>query len=179
MLAALRAIALVSLGLIGLTACGAGRTMILQSPAHEYRSSGYRMQQADSTAPVPAEIVARFESAVRERTRESGLAANDELLLKYRFIQFEAGDQFQRWFWGGIGNAGEGSLTCEVTYLDSEGKDLAKVQCEGRIGSGFLGGTMEDALGRMAQEVAEYTVQNFARTDLAPLPAGKSSSTSD
>ena len=47
------------------------------------------------------------------------LAANSELPLPfvqallaigYRVVQYNAGSQFERYMWGGIGNAGEGSM---------------------------------------------------------------------
>jgi hypothetical protein len=179
MLASARARSLGSFALAALASCGAGRTMILQPAVREYRTAGFTLQHSDSTAAVPAEVVSRFESKVRERAGKSGMISSGELLLRYRFIQFEEGDQFQRWFWGGIGNAGEGSLTCEVLYLDPHGAELAKIQCEGRIGSGFFGGTLNEALDRMAQEVAEYTVQHFARSGLAPAASTSREASSD
>ncbi len=50
----------------------------------------------------------------------------------------------------GIGNAGEGSLTIEVTYADQSGKQLGKIMSEGKIGSGFFGGSSDDAIEKAA-----------------------------
>lgn len=152
-----------ALSLVALTSCGTGRTFVLEAPRSEYRVDGYRLEHEGSTASVPPEIVARFESAVRKRTERAKFASGDALLLRYRFIQFDEGSQFERWFWGGIGNAGEGSLTAEVTFLDAGGAALAKIQAEGRINSGFFGGTLEDALDKLAAEVADYALKQFAR----------------
>ncbi len=102
-----------------------------------------------------------------------------ELTLKYRFIQFQEGSQFERWFWGGIGNAGEGSITCEVLFLDPAGAEVAKIQSEGRIGSGFFGGSIHDALGKMGEEVGKYTVQHFGRAGLKPVTRPGSERTLD
>lgn len=162
-----------------LASCGTGRTMILQAAAREYRVEGFRLQHADSTAAVPTDVIAKFEAGVRKRTDQAGLSMDGPLLLKYRFIQYSAGSQFQRWFWGGLGNAGEGSLTCEVSYLDSEGKEIAKIQSEGRISSGMFGGSMGEALERLAQEVADYTVQHFGQPNLKPIATPRTASDVD
>lgn len=84
-----------------------------------------------------------------------------ELIITYRFVQYDPGNQFTRWFWGGIGNAGEGTITLEATYVDSFGKLLAKIQSEGKIGSGFFGRYFSLALEKAAEEIAEYTIENF------------------
>ena len=147
----------------------AGRTMILEAPGREYRVPTYHLEHSGSTAAVPEGIRSRFEAAVNKAVLASGMKTGDELTLRYRFIQFEKGDQFARWFWGGIGNSGEASITTEVVFLDSSGKELAKIQSEGRIGSGFFGGTLNEAIEKMAEEVAEYTIANFAREGLTPV----------
>ena len=152
-----------------LASCGTGRTMILQAPDREYRIPTYRLEQSGSTAAVPAGIRTRFEAAVNKIILATGMKTGEALTLRYRFIQFEEGDQFARWFWGGIGNSGEASLTTEVVFLDSTGKELAKIQSEGRIGSGFFGGTLNEAIEKMAEEVADYTIKNFAQEGLTPV----------
>jgi hypothetical protein len=78
------------------------------------------------------------------------------LKIHYRFIQFNPGSQFSRWFWGGIGSAGKGSLTVEVRFLDGSGRELAKIQSEGEITSGAFGGSFDFAVQKAATEVAEY-----------------------
>jgi hypothetical protein len=74
----------------------------------------------------------------------------------YRFVQFNPGSQFSRWFWGGIGSAGKGTMTVEAKFLDSNDKELVKIQSEGEIASGFLGGGFNLAIQKAAKEIAEY-----------------------
>ena len=38
---------------------------------------------------------------------------------------------------------------------------LKVIQTEGRIGSGFFGGSMSEAVDRAAEEIAEYAIANF------------------
>lgn len=61
-----------------------------------------------------------------------------------------------------MGNSGEGSLIVTVRYLDSNGLELAKTQVEGRIGSGFLGGTFDDAVTKAGEDVVKFTMENFS-----------------
>lgn len=155
-----------SLPLFLLCACGAGRTLILQPAQSGHVFPAAELQHNGSTAEVPDEVIEAFETRVTEKLAEGGLPEGPELKLLYRFIQLEEGSQLARWFWGGIGNAGEGSLTIEVFYRDDSDIVLAQIQAEGRIGSGAFGGSFKDALNRAADEVAEYTLKNFA----LPLP---------
>lgn len=70
----------------------------------------------------------------------------DDLTISYRFIQFDQGNKFSRWLLGGLGNAGEGSVTIESKFFNREGKEIGKIQTEGKIGSGFLGGSFETSI---------------------------------
>jgi hypothetical protein len=38
---------------------------------------------------------------------------------------------------------------------------LANIQTEGRIGSGFYGGSMSEAVNQAAEEIAEYAIASF------------------
>jgi len=62
---------------------------------------------------------------------------------------------------GGLGNMGEGSLTIETKFYDSADKELATIQTEGRIGSGFFGGSYGEALDKAAEKIAEFARTNF------------------
>ena len=82
------------------------------------------------------------------------------LTIRVKVVQFSAGNQFERWFWGGIGNAGEGSMHIVAEFFEGSTK-LAQTQMEGRIGSGFFGGSMREAVDKAAEEIAKYAVANF------------------
>ncbi len=75
-------------------------------------------------------------------------------------VQFDAGNQFERRFWGGIDNAGEGSLQVLAEFFEGQTK-LANIQTEGSIGSGFFGGSMSEAVDNAAGKIAEYAIANF------------------
>jgi hypothetical protein len=69
-------------------------------------------------------------------------------------VQFDTGNQFQRWLWRRIGNAGEGAMHVVAEYFDG-GTKLAPTQIEGRIGSGCFGGSMSEAVDKAAEEIAK------------------------
>lgn len=145
-----------------LAGCGAGRTLVVKPPEMKLRAASVTAAEADSTVDVPADIKGEFQEKLTQLLYEEGaFQKGTDLEIKYRFIQFDPGNQFTRWFWGGIGNAGEGSLTVEAKYFDVAGHELSTIQAEGRIGSGAFGGDFSFAVGKAAEKIAEYTKVHF------------------
>ena len=145
-----------------LAGCGAGKTLILNQSETKVSFVNIGLLSEKSTAGVPEDIQIAFKDLLHKKLYEE-LKFNEgsDLTIAYRFIQYNPGSQLSRWFWGGIGNAGEGTLTIEARFLDPNKKELAKIQSEGKIGSGFFGGTMDLALDKAATEIGEYTARNF------------------
>lgn len=141
-----------------LTGCGAGRTMVLSPAETPERFTEAEIIEGQSTVNVPSDVNASFQAKLAQLISGPGGFANGPggLKIKYRFIQFNPGSQFSRWFWGGIGSAGKGSMTVEVTFLDPAGKELSRIQSEGEITSGAFGGSFDFAVQKTANEVAEY-----------------------
>ena len=141
-----------------LTACGTGRTMVLE-PLHPMPSTtGVSIQEENDTVKVSQEISNKFSNYLSNKLYEKGrVQKGGDLILKYRFLQMNEGSRLARWFTAGIGNAGEGTLTVEATYYDKSGKLLGKIHTEGKIGSGFFGGSVDNALQKSAIEIANYT----------------------
>jgi hypothetical protein len=154
----------VVLGVI-LVGCGAGRTMVMEPPTERRSFASATVENGNDAVPVPEELRSRLTQKVREGlygTDEKAGSFKDESGLKVfiRVVQFDQGSQFQRWFWGGLGNQGEGSLHVLAEFYDGERK-LAHIQTEGRIGSGAFGGSINSAVDKAAAEIAEYAIANF------------------
>lgn len=146
-----------------LAGCGTARTVVVEPAKATARYRTLTIAADPSTVAVPADVSRDFEASLRKDLYGSGkFAQGDELRLVYAFVSHNPGNQFQRWFSGGIGNWGEGSLVVHVRYLDKAGQEVAKTQVEGRIGSGFFGGSMSEALYRVSQDVVTFTVTTFA-----------------
>jgi hypothetical protein len=145
-----------------LAACGVGRAMVIKPPEEQVRVVFVQAKEGVSPVPVPEDVKADFaEKLSKYLYSERGFQNGPELTISYRFIQYDPGNQFTRWFWGGLGNAGEGSLTVEAKYLDPNNKEIATINSEGRIGSGVFGGTLSQAVDKAAEKVADYTKANF------------------
>ena len=124
--------------------CGSGRTMVLDVPNQKVEAGAVEIVRGESTVDVPEETLILFEEELRKNLyeakdgEEAPFVEGSDLKLEYCFIQYNKGDKFARYMWGGIGNAGEGTMTVQVRYLDSSDQEIAKIQSEGKIGSGDL-----------------------------------------
>jgi hypothetical protein len=148
--------------MFALIGCGAGKTLVMTPPATTFHASSVQVIEDKATVNVPDDVKQTFQEKLELALYEEGqFQRGFELKIKYRFIQYNPGDQFTRWFWGGIGNAGEGSVTVEARYYDATDNELAVIQSEGKISSGFFGGSYDFALEKAAHEIAAYAKQSF------------------
>lgn len=148
-----------------LTACGTGRTMVMEPPADRKSFSAATIERSTDSVPVPEELRTMFVEELRNNiygtAEEPGpFTEGPGLTIRIRVVQFEAGSQFQRWLWGGIGNQGEASMHLLTEFFDGDRK-LANIQTEGRIGSGVFGGSVKSAVDKAAAEISEYAAANF------------------
>lgn len=145
-----------------LEACGTARTLVLEPPKPHARFSGVALVESEPTVSVPPEVTEKFRSVVEKGLYENGaFTRGNDLRIVYVIVSDNPGSQFQRWLWGGIGNAGEGSLVVMVRYLDATDTELAKTEVEGRIGSGFFGGSFDDAVTKAGEDIVKFTTQTF------------------
>ena len=149
-----------------LTACGTGRTMVMEPVAERKVFSAAKLERADDSVEVPAELKTMFVEKLRgdlygTTERAGPFSEGDGLTIRVKVVQFEAGSQFQRWFFGGIGNQGEASMQLLTEFFEGDRK-LANIHTEGRIGSGFFGGSVESAVGKAVSEISGFAAKNFA-----------------
>ena len=145
-----------------ITGCGTASTVVLDPVEQRAELNGVTISSGNHTVEVPQKIVAQLQKGIEKGLyEENDFIKSDALLLEYKFLQQDEGNQFVRWFFGGIGNAGEASLTVLVTYTDVNGNQLAQTQVHGKIDSGLFGGSFSEALGKVAGEIVEFTVVNF------------------
>jgi len=147
-----------------IAACGTARTTVNEPVKQKYTAATATLEELPATITVPDEVRTTLRQQLEKAlfdAKTTGLKPGSDLKVQYRFVQFNAGNQFARWFWGGIGNAGEASMQIEAIYVDAKGQALTRTQHEGRIGSGFFGGSVGDASDRMAEEVANFVKANF------------------
>ena len=140
-----------------LAGCGAGKTTVVSLEDTYAKFTRAEIFEEKSTVNVPEQVKTKFRGALeKELFEKGGFVRGDGLKIMYRFIQFNPGSQFSRWFWGGIGSAGKGTMTVEARFLKFDGKELAKINAEGEIASGAFGGAFNLAIQKAAKEIAEY-----------------------
>jgi Domain of unknown function (DUF4410) len=149
-----------------LTACGTGRTMVMEPVAEKVAFDAAKLERSKDSVEVPEELRTMFVDKLRADLYGTAEAAGpftegEGLTIRIKVVQFQAGSQFQRWFWGGVGNQGEASMQLLTEFFQGD-KKLAHIQTEGRIGSGFFGGSVKSAVEKAASEVSTYAVSNFA-----------------
>lgn len=150
--------------LLLLQACGSNKTMVLQKPVVHNQIKSIKIISDNANVDLPENYQKIFEDTLETKLyKKQLLAKGSDLSVHYRFIQFDKGNQFSRWFLGGLGNAGEGSLTVEAIFLDRQGREIGKVHTEGKIGSGFFGGSISYAVEQAADALANYIVKNFLK----------------
>ena len=151
-----------------LAGCGVGRAMVIKPPDAKLKVASVQVTEWRSPVEVPSKVTSEFANKLNQYLfKEEGFRKGPELTIIYRFIQYDPGSQFTRWFFGGLGNAGEGSLTVEAKYLDATDNELATINVEGRIGSGVFGGALSNAVDKAAEKLAEYTKTNFRYSQLS------------
>ena len=151
-----------------LAGCGVGRAMVIKPPDAKLKVSSVQVTEWRSPVEVPSKVTSEFANKLNQYLfKEEGFQKGPELTIMYRFIQYDPGNQFTRWFFGGLGNAGEGSLTVEAKYVDATDNELATINVEGRIGSGVFGGALSNAVDKAAEKLAEYTKTNFRYSQLS------------
>jgi hypothetical protein len=156
----------VALVCLFLTACGTGRTMVMEPVAERKVFTAAKLERASDSVEVPEELRSMFTDKLRAdlygtADKAGPFSEGDGLTIRVKVVQFEAGSQFQRWFFGGLGNQGEASMQLLTEFFEGDRK-LANIHTEGRIGSGFFGGSVESAIGKAVGEISTYAVKNFA-----------------
>ena len=142
--------------------CTTTKTLVLETPKRGEEFSSISIVANNPTVDMPKDITETFENSLRDKIYGSGkFERGEDLKLLYTFISYEEGDRFMRWFFGGVGGAGEGSVTILVKYVNINDETRGKTQVESTLSAGFLGGSINKAAEKAAHEVAEYTFQNF------------------
>jgi hypothetical protein len=147
-----------------LNGCGSGKIIVYDPVEAKHVVKTIKIVNNMPTSSVPKEYKEDFEEKLKEKLyQEHGYKPGDDLTISYRFLQCDEGSRFSRWFLGGLGNSGESSLTVEAKFIDKSGKEIGKVNTEGKIGSGFLGGSFDNAIEQASDHLVEYIVKNFRK----------------
>jgi hypothetical protein len=146
-----------------LTGCGTASTLVLDPNKSADKFARVELIACKPNVDVPADVTNQLESVIRNGLNGSGVfSTGPDLRILYTFISYNPGNRAARYLTGGIGDTGEGSIAVTVSYVDKNDKELAKTQVEGRIGSGFFGGSMDNAITKVGDEIVKFTVERFS-----------------
>lgn len=160
-------------GLIILTSgCGASRLTVIRpvlSSTNPTPTIQVNPVKATATSLAPMGLPNKIRFLVLEELRKSGAFDTVDpergmIALDIDIVSFDAGSQMERWFWGGLGNMGEGDLQLETTFIDTKnGQELGKIRTQGTITSGVMGGSIDNAYHNAVKQIVQYTVLKFGK----------------
>lgn len=154
--------ALATLLALTLTACGAGHTVVISAPAAPLKAETVALAYEEATVKVPDAAVAKMSQALDKRffaAKGARFRPGKDLVIKWGFIGYDPGSQFTRWFIGF--GAGEAKMVVRAEFFDPAGTKLASIQADGSVSGGFFGGSSDDGLTEVADQIAKYAEANF------------------
>ena len=144
--------------------CGRAATLVVKPVEQIQQVLGAMVKAGEHDVEVPDEMVARLRGKIEEGLHvEHGYGQSDDLLISFKFLQYNEGDQFARWFLAGLTTSGKGTLIVSVTYSDASGTVLGETKVKGKISGGFVGGSINEAVTKVAEDIVNYTLMNFPR----------------
>ena len=143
---------------LSLTGCGAGRTMVVAPVETPVKFTAAELYEDKATVNVPGDVSASFQAKIAQLLYgQEGFAKGPGLKIRYRFIQFIPVYSLNPWWVSFMRtSANKVSMTVEARFLDSSDKELAKIQSKGEISYGAVDRSINFAIQRTAEEMAEY-----------------------
>lgn len=148
-----------------------GRLIVLEAPLEYQSYKGYRLVPMRSTVNIPKELVEYFAQEIKEGLAEEGVREGDDLIIAYRFIQYEAGSRWVRCLSGGLSlvpylptdfiEVGGAELTVEVVFKNKLNQELGKIHVSTKLTRGFFKGSLECAIENLAAQVNRYVLASF------------------
>ncbi len=145
-----------------LSACSSGSTTVMKAPTEKFTGASVVVVEKNTEVPVPQNIRNNFKLMLNDELYEKdGFAKGSDLKITFAFVRYEPGNRAARYALGGLGGVGEGVMKIQVTFEDASGRQIAEIMSEGKIKAGLGGGSIDKALARAAEEIAEYAKSNF------------------
>jgi hypothetical protein len=144
------------------SACGAGHTIVLEPNTSAAKAQTVRLSYDGSNVKLPEGTVEKMQRYIEDRFfkgETTMFRPGNDLTIKWSFIGYDEGNQFVRWAIGF--GAGEAMMVVRADYFDATGKKLASIQAHGTVSMGLFGGSSDDALKNVADQIARYAEANF------------------
>lgn len=144
------------------TACGEGHTVVVSTPAPGIKAQTATIVYEEATVKAPDATVAKMKQYLEQRFYQGKapkFQVGNELTIKWGFIGHDAGSQFTRWFIGF--GAGSAKTVVKADFYDAAGNKVGSIQADGSVSGGFFGGSSDEALKQVADEIGKYAEANF------------------
>ena len=157
-----------------LIGCGAKEFRLVKAPEMPFNAFGQlEVRELRNEVKLPKELdaddqkdfeafVASFPNRLREEFAKRGVfrvAEGKKLVVESTLIEFDPGSGSAR-YWVGMG-AGEGKIRVDVTFKDPAGKVVAQGQAVGGVSGGWGGGSLNDAMERLVDSIADFVRDNY------------------
>ncbi len=147
---------------LAISACSSGKTTVVKAPTEKFTAASVVIVEQNTEAPVPQNIRNNFKLMLNDELyKKDGFAKGSDIKLTFAFVRYAPGNRAARYALGGLGGVGEGVMQIQVTFEDASGRQIAEIMSEGKIKAGMAGGSIDKALARAAEEIAEYAKSNF------------------
>ena len=147
---------------VALSACAGGKTTVMKPPTEKFTVASVEVVEQTTTVEVPAEVRNDFQILLNDKLFDKdGFAKGNELKLTYTFVQFEPGNRATRYVLGGWGSMGKGYITILARFHDASDREIATIRAKSEIDTRVMGGSLNSALKKAAEEIAQYTKSNF------------------
>lgn len=159
-----RGVAVVATAALLLSACAGGSNLVVNPNRSTVKTEAVELVYEGGTVNVPDQATAELKRYMDEAFfKKTGMFARGSgITVKYGFMSFDEGSRAARYFLGPIGG-GEAKMVIGAEFFDTQGNSLAKIQSEGRLSGGLLGGDSSSAIKKAAEEVANYAKANFGK----------------
>lgn len=159
-----------------LAGCGAKEFRLSKAPEMPFNTFGrVDVRELRNKVELPKELdaddqkafqafVAGFPNRLREEIAKRGVFRVPEgkkLVVESSLIEFDPGSGSAR-YWVGFG-AGEGKIRVNVDFKDELGNVVAQGQAVGGVSGGWGGGSLDDAMERLVDSIADFVRDNYER----------------
>lgn len=147
-----------------LTACTSSKTHVVEYLNYTKPVEGITIKHVADAECLKPEIREHFLNTLTSKLyEENNYKYGNDITLSYSFECIQEGNRFMRYMIGPFSDTANGKLIVAVTYLDPFNKIVGKIESQAKISGGLWGGSFDNAIEKVAQEITEYTVTNFKR----------------
>ena len=99
-----------------------------------------------------------LQNLIISRLQKKGINLGNDLKIDCKSLIFNEGNRLARWMLPGLGSA---KASANIKILDKNMNDVATFNVTANMGAGAFGGSADNALEYLANEIVNQVIQNF------------------